>query len=161
MSSQDLTSRVDELRRSRRSLSRLTASSMDLQDAGIHDDGVFAIPFLIAWRWIQRRRIERRLPPLRSGDHVIAAYAMDRESNLRPWPGRVSRFEDRIKFQEPLVEGELDLTNSTFEIRCDGLAWIEVRRDAEPHLVLAIYAPPGQIEAVLGIRCPESPRDEI
>lgn len=54
MSPRDLASRVAELRRTRRSLSRLTASSMDLQDAGIHDDGVFAIPFLVAWRWIQR-----------------------------------------------------------------------------------------------------------
>lgn len=92
-------------------------------------------------------------PPSRSDDRVIAACAVDCESILRPWPGRVSRFEDRIRFQEPLIEGKLVPTNSTFEIHCDGPAWIEVRCDVELHLVLAIYALPGQMEAALEIRC--------
>lgn len=49
---------------------------------------------------------------LHSGDHSIAARAVDCESILRPWPGRVSRFEDRIMFQGPRIEVRRDVNSS-------------------------------------------------
>lgn len=153
MTSKDLPSRVDQLRHSTRSISRLTASTMIIQDAGISDDGVWAIPFLWAWRWIQRRRIERRLPAVECKLNVIAAYARPEEDRLRPWPGRVSRCDHRIIFHESGIENEIDLTAATLEALCDGIAWIDVRRGHDRQLTLAIYAPEERIFDVLGVRC--------
>lgn len=126
---------------------------MVIQDAGITDDGVWAIPFLWAWRWTQRRRIERRLPAAQCSPSVIAAYALSEEERLRPWPGRVSRCDDRIIFHEPGTGNEVDLSAAALEAHCDGIAWVDVRVGHVRLLTLAIYAPEEHIFDVLRVRC--------